>query len=171
MMQISPLMRAWIVTIVFASIGAFSMLHLAPQSEVYWAHVLFYSVITLNTFFSVRLFARIQPENISQLLIDLVLVACYVALALSIGHPLAFAAAALGIFIAAPIKYILMRGLVPYPALLARKITIDLLGTALCASVLGAALLGYEVEAAWVFGAVFALANVYLLAIKPMYRL
>jgi hypothetical protein len=101
-----------------------------------------------------------------------VLVVVYFALGLSIGREWAFPFFALCVFVAAPIKYTLMLGHVPHPEFLKKKLLIDLSGTALCAlALLGAVLLDYPLTSAWALAIIYSLANVYLLFIRPMYRL
>lgn len=166
----SPIVKAWSASIFFSLAGLFSFAFVAPDSEFLLPHVIFYSILTINTFFSVRLFSPIQPKDISQAAIDALLLVLYVATALSIGQSLGFAFFALCIFIAAPLKYSLMLGGVPFKDLLKRKILIDFAGTILCTFVLGASLLGFELESAWALAVIFAVANIHLLFIRPMYR-
>jgi hypothetical protein len=76
------------------------------------------------------------------------------------------------VFVAAPIKYVLMLDHVPHHGFLKRKLLIDLSGTALCAlALLGAVLLGYPLVSAWALAIVYTIANIYHLVINPMYRL
>lgn len=167
----TPTLKAWAVSLGFAVVGLLSAMLLAPQNAFLAPHVAFYATLTLNSFFSIRLFSSIQPRSFSQGIADAGLVVTYVGLAFSIGYPLLFAFFALGVFIAAPPKYALMLGVIPHPRLLKRKILIDIAGTALCALVLAGTLLGYELESAWILASVFALANLYLLLVRPMYTL
>src|SRR3989344_5835049 len=163
--------KALLVTTSFSILGIASLLFSAPSSELVVPHVLFYAVLTVNSYFSVRLFSSIQPSTISQSVADTILVLMYIALAFSIRHPLAFAFFALSVFVAAIPKYALMLEVVPQRMLLKRKIFIDCMGTALCTAVLGGTVLGFELESAWTLAAIFTFANVYLLFIRPMYRL
>lgn len=143
----------------------------APATHFVWPDLLFYIVIVINTFYSVRLFARVAPQSRWQTRVDAVLACAYLALAFSLGHEWAFIFFALVIFIAAPLKYTLMIGHVPHSHLLRKKLVIDLLGTALCAAALvGAIFLNYPLTSAWALAILFTLANIYLLAIKPMYH-
>ncbi len=167
----NPTPKAWFATGVFAITGLWGLLFYATVSDTLWAHVMFYTVLTINSFFSVRLFSRIQPAHVSQYVMDAALVAVYFALAFSIGRPLLFAFFALAVFIVATPKYALMLGKIPHNDLLRRKILIDLTGIAFCALVLAGTLIGYEIESAWTLAIGFTLANVYLLLIRPMYRL
>ncbi len=167
----TPRTRAWLATIVFAIAGACGGLFLAPGSPELVPHALFFCILLVNTFFSIRFYAEIQPRVFSQSLVDTVLAITYVGLGLSIGHPVAFAVAALALFVAAPPKYALMIAHIPHTALLKRKVLIDLVGTVSSAALLIGTLVGYSLIAAWLFAVGFALANVYLLCIQPMYKL
>jgi len=166
-----PTTKAWLATGAFALAGAVSFFVVAPISPYLLPHLIFYAVLVVNTFFSIRFFPRIAPENASQVAIDAVLVFLYLALAASIGRPVQFAFFALCLFIAASTKYPLLLLVIPQTNVLKRKILIDLMGTAACAVVLGATILGYAFGAAWAAAIGFTLANVYLLLIRPMYRL
>ena len=165
--------RAWMAVIGFSLAGIIGFTFVAPDgTRIVWPEILFYALLVLNTFFSVRLFASIMPEDRSQMLVDTVLVVCYIGLALSLGREWAFPFFALCIFVAAPIKYALVVGSVPYSQLLRKKLIIDLLGAALCAfALLGAVFLNYPLTTAWLFATIFALANIYVLVIRPLYRL
>lgn len=162
--------RAWFVVAAFSVLGVAGFMR-APESAFTAPHVLFYTVLVLNTFFSVRLFAAIQPGTLSQYAVDLLLVLTYTALAFSIGDPVGFAFFALCLFAAATPKYAMMLGVVRHDRLLKRKVLIDLCGTIMCTIVLGGTLFGYPLASAWALGGIFAAANVLLLYIRPMYRL
>lgn len=164
--------KARVVTITFALIGTVGWVLLVTDWQIALPLGIFYATITVNTYFSVKLFMSITPpENKLQHIMDLLLVVFYLLLVPSFPYPIAYMFFALCIFITAPIKYALLLNVIPYEHLLKRKILIDLLGTALCASVLGGALLGYPLVSAWVLAIVFLLANIYLLATRPMYKL
>lgn len=167
----SPSAKACFGTGVFSLIGLWALMYRAPQTPELLPHVIFYVVLLINTFFSLRFFAPIQPVNTSQTIIDAACVGAYIAMALSIGFPVAFALSALALFIASPAKYALMLALLPHTAMLRRKILINLLGATASAVLLGITLLGYPLQGAWAFTIAFALANLYLLLINPMYRL
>lgn len=171
MPTIHPTTKAVLVTAVFVAVALWALVYRAPSHPALAPQLLFYAVLVVNTFLSVRFYSKIQPENISQAIVDFVLVVTYLALALSLGRPVEFALAAFVLFAVAPVKYLLMRGLIPYDALLRRKILIDISGTVFCAAVFAGTVAGYPLESAWVLGVGFALANVYHLIIHPMYRL
>ncbi len=167
----NPTVKAWAATAVFSLVGLWTLVYRAPQAPELLPQTIFYAVLVLNTFFSIRFYSALQPKNTSQLFIDAVLVVLYATLALSLGRPVAFAYAALWLFLMAPQKYALMLELIPHTTLLRNKILIDLSGTVLCAAILGATIAGYSLAGAWALAALFALANVYFLLIRPMYRL
>ena len=167
----NPTVKTWTATIAFSLAGLISVLFYASVSPVLLPHVIFYAVLVVNTFFSVRFFSHIAPENKSQFAIDTVLVILYLALASSMGYPFTFAFFALCLFIAASSKYPLLLLVISQTNVLKRKILIDLMGTAACAAVLGATVAGYPLEAAWAAAIGFTLGNVYFLLINPMYRL
>ena len=98
------------------------------------------------------------------------LVVVYFFLALSIGRPLLFEAAGSVLFALATIKYIYLSRDV-HLRIVKRKILIDLLGSILCAASFTNALGGDAGKSAWIQMIVFAVANVYLLAVRPMYRI
>ena len=167
----NPTVRAWVATVAFTAAGIAGYL-LGERTPYLMPHALFYAVLVLNTFFSIRLFARIAPETVAQKAIDAALVASYFALALSIGDAWLFLLAALVLFVFAPVKYVLMLGSVPHLLYLRKKLLLDLSGTFMSAAALiGALLLADPLQSAWAMTIVFTLANIYLLAIRPMYRL
>ncbi|MBP9757912.1 MAG: hypothetical protein KBD06_04895 [Candidatus Pacebacteria bacterium] len=162
--------RALGATLLFAAVGFWSVLFHNVPWEFSVPHIIFYTVLTINTYFSVRFYTAFTPESTFQSAIDFALVAAYIALGLSIGIPLAFAFFALLIFTLAPSKYAHMLGTTPYDATLRKKILIDLLGTLMCVLVLGVTIAGLQLKAAWMLAILFTLANIYLLLIRPMYR-
>lgn len=167
----SPALRAFVVTAGFSAAGVYALLFRAPLAPELLPQIIFFVTLLVNTFFSVRFYARIQPKDSSQMIIDVLLVVSYIALALSIGRAIEFSIAALILFGLAPMKYVLMLGKVPHRALLRRKIRIDTSGTILCVFLLAATLAGYGFAGMWVTTMIFLAANIYLLKFKPMYQL
>ena len=165
----TPKLRAPGATIFFAAAGLWSVLFYSGPLEYRVPHIIFYTVLTLNTYYSIHFFSHVTPKSQFQNGIDLVLAAAYVALALSIGDPLSFSLRALLVFTVAPAKYAHMLGRTPYDGTLRRKILIDLLGTFLCFVVLALTINGLALQAAWILAGLFSVANVYLLWMRPMY--
>ncbi|HYF12680.1 MAG TPA: hypothetical protein VD928_00035 [Candidatus Paceibacterota bacterium] len=169
--RISPAIKALLIVVIFGVAGFFGWY--TSDEEGKWAlpFVIFYGVLTLNSFFSIRFFSSITPpEDLFQRSIDAILVFLYLLLAYVIYEPDYFFPIALLLFIVATSKYVFLIGKIPYPKTLERKITIDSLGILLCVFVLSIAIMGYPNFAAWTLAIVFGLANVYLLLIDPMYE-
>lgn len=165
----TPKTRARAATVLFAFVGLWSVLFNNVPWEFTVPHGLFYAVLTLNTYFSILFHSQFTPDSRFQTFIDLALVASYIALALSIGVPVAFSFCAVLIFAIAPAKYAHAIGHTPYDKTLRRKVLIDHLGTVGSVIVLGLTLAGLQLKAAWILAILFTLANIYLLIIRPMY--
>src|SRR3989344_8281373 len=167
----NPTVKTWTATIAFSIAGTISALFYSTVSPFLLPHFIIYAVLVVNTYFSIRFWSALQPQDSRQLLIDAVLVAAYLTLAFSMGEPTYFPLALAALFVLATFKYVLMRGRTSYGAVVERKIRIDALGALSCAVLISGMLLGYALEATWLFAIGFAIANVYLLFIRPMYRL
>lgn len=131
----------------------------------------YYAVLVLNTFFSIRAFAAITPKNTVQGVFDGVLALIYIALACSFGSVLQFSAFSFVLFALAIGKYAHLNTLIARKNFLRRKMRINGLGALLSAVAFVTALMGFSTLAAWMLFVFFALANVYLLGINPMYRM
>lgn len=166
-----PLIKTWLITIGILAIALWTLLFRAPLSSVLFPETIFLAVLVLNTFYSVRLYAAIQPDDIAQAIVDVVLVVVYIWLTLSLGTHVEYFLVATLLFVAATPKYMLMRGKIPYDALLRRKVKIDTTGIVMCALCLAIAYSGHSFLAAWIHAGTFTIANIYLLWIRPMYVL
>ena len=169
--MINPAAKSVLATSAFSLAGIISVLFYSVVSPFLLPHSIIYALLVLNTYFSIRFWSALQPQDSRQFLIDAILVLAYLALAFSMGEPAYFAFAAFTLFALATFKYVLMRGRTPYEAVVERKTGIDALGALACAVLVLGMFLGYPLEATWLFAIGFTLANVYLLLIKPMYRL
>jgi hypothetical protein len=173
--SLHPRVKAMIITAIFILAGIMGGFFADTQlGDIYLLPplLIFYAVLTLNTYISIVLFSGITPMHDGpQRFIDFILFALYLTLAFALQNPIMFFVILLFIFIVAPIKYMLLLGRIPHPRLLKKKVLIDLLGTLMSACVLAIALLGYVSTAAWLLAGLFSLANVLLLIVNPMYRL
>jgi hypothetical protein len=124
----------------------------------------------MNTYFSIRFFSAFAPASLFQSVLDGALLCLYLVLAVSLGTSVLFPYCVVVIFTLAPIKYLHMLGKTPYDRTVRKKIAIDLAGTLLGVCVLGIALAGGALIAAWTLALLFLLANFYLMFIRPMYR-
>ncbi|MBX4211090.1 hypothetical protein KW783_03935 [Candidatus Parcubacteria bacterium] len=134
--------------------------------------IIFYVVLLVNTFFSIRLFARFIPKNnMVQNSIDTALALFYIILAFSIRSVSFFTFVLFFFFLVATTKYILLRTIVHEPRLLRRKILINSLTAFMAVVALVGIQTGWSRQTAWSLVTVFSLANIVFLAIIPMYRL
>lgn len=159
-----------LATVLFAGAGVAGL----ALSSADWAArapvALFYATLVVNTWFSIRFFSRLPPTDRDESLIDGILTVLYLALAFAIGRTIPFLAIATLLFVAAVSKYALLRGVVPFPRTLRRKMFIDFLGVLLCLAALLGAVAGFEMESAWALALAFLAANIFLLLVRPMYR-
>lgn len=132
---------------------------------------IFFVLLVINTYPSVQLFSSIVPQDDGRhALIDMLIAFVYFTIAVSLGQPQQFALCTLVLFLIAAGKYSMMFYEIPHHHLVQRKVRVDLLGALLCAGVLEAMVLGYSLPASWAMTIIFALANVYVLLINPLYR-
>jgi len=164
--------RALFATALFTAAGI-----LAWPLFVYDWHIslpleIFYALLVVNAYPSVRLFSSIVPqEDGRHALADIILAISYLFIAASIGQPPQFALCTLVMFLIAAAKYTLMLYDIPHPHLLQRKIRADLLGALMCAGILALMNLGWVYYAAWGMTLIFTVASVYVLAVKPLYKI
>jgi len=163
--------KAYLVTGFFILVLIASLLWNNSKLQDGLPLIIFYLVITLNTFFSVNLFSSLVPiDNLAQNLIDGILIICYVALAFTISNPLLFAVCVTALFAIATLKYLLLLPILNQPRLLKRKILIDISGIILGLAAVAGILAGYSFYTCWIMTTLFTLANICLLFIWPMYR-
>lgn len=163
--------KAYAATAAFFGAGLFGWFFLVSDWRASLPLAVFYTVLLVNTFFSIRLFAGLSSAGgAAEWAIDGILVFLYFALALNLSSALRFEFIALFIFIFATAKYVFLLGVVPHPILLKRKIIVDLLGVLACALAAGTAVGEYATESAWAFAGVFTIANFLLFFVWPLYR-
>lgn len=159
-----------VATILFTAAGIIGFL-LSPAD---WPTILpgaiFYAVLVVNTWFSIRFFSNLPPVERDESVIDGILTVLYVALAFALGRTIPFIAIAVVLFAFAVPKYALLLRLIDFPHTLRRKMVFDTLGTLLCVAALIGALAGYPLESLWALAIVFTIANLILLTVWPMYR-
>jgi len=137
-----------------------------------WPLVVFYTVLLINTYFSIRSFASITPkEHLGQKLIDAALVACMLLMVLNFNSIINFTLIATLLFIVATLKYVFLARLAGYSKLLYMKIRIDTLGILFCFLAAVGTLWGYGKQVSMIWSLGFILANVYVLWLKPHYDL
>lgn len=163
--------QAALASAAFASAGLVGFLR-APWAETSALLAGYYAVLVINSFFSIKTLATISPSSLVQMCFDGVLVAVYILLALSIGSVVLFCVCSMALFLIANVMYAhLYRRVSERRRFIAHKMRINALGIALSLGALLIAVAGHRVYAAWTLCVLYALANVYLLGINPMYRL
>ncbi len=162
--------REVVATILFTAAGIVGLV-LSPAD---WPTVLpgaiFYAVLVVNTWFSIRFFSNLPPIERDESVIDGILTVLYIALAFALGRTLQFISIATLLFAFAVPKYALLLRLIDFPLTLKRKMVFDTLGTLLCVAALIGMLVGFPMESLWALAIIFALANLILLTVWPMYR-
>lgn len=168
----SPIHRASLAAVIFAIAGVANFIsgHVW-QEPVGIALFAFYALLILNTFFSIRFFSSLVPSDDTQKIVDSILFLVYIALAFSMDNEIVFLIIVTSLFLVASLKYVLLLKHTAYRKVLSRKIRLNLIGATACGAAIVGSLLGHTLESAWVLSVVFGLANVYLLFIRPMYRL
>lgn len=170
--MINSRIKAFAVTGFFCLMLGVSLLWKNPQWQTGLPLIIFYLVLTLNTYFSIKLFSTLIPEeNFGQHLIDIILVINYSGLAFAITNALLFAIGVIFLFTIATLKYLFLLPHLPHPRLLKRKILIDIGGIILGLAALVGIIIGYSSYSTWGMAILFTLANILLLFIRPMYRL
>lgn len=165
-------LKAWAVTLCLAVLGAYFLFTNTLDWKTSAPLVIFYAVITINTFFSIKVFSSlISPQEKIQWMIDIFLLLCYAAMAYYLQNPLKFALFAAILFAIATIKYSSQLGKINCPNLLKYKIIIDGLGTLSCVLAVGGMIFGYVEISAWTWSILFVLANLFIFFIKPLYVL
>ena len=130
----------------------------------------FYCLLIVSTFFSVRFFMQITPlRDWRQQLMNVLLLAIFVLLATRFDDPLTFIILVALLFSLATVKYILLAWVIEDELALSQKILVDSLGTAVSILVILGVAAGYEVLAIFGGGIIFLLANIYIIVIKPIY--
>lgn len=171
MNRFSPQTKTISATIFFIVAGLIGLMRVT-EWDASVPLIIFYAVITLNTYYSVKLFTDIVREHtVLQDLVDVILVCLYVYLAWNFSNPFIFSVTVLSLFIVATTKYILLFGKIPHINLLKRKISIDSAGIAMGIIAVTIMIYGNPTYGSWFLAAVFGVANSILLYIKPMYRI
>ncbi len=162
------------MTVGFLSIiGIISFVNSLNVLEVSLPLFIFYIILMINTYFSLKLFLAIIPTHIfEQKMMDVLLIISYILLAFSFKYALLFSYLLTLFFILATLKYALfVKHNEKHPRLLRRKIVVNILGTLLSLLTLGGILLGYETYSLWFLPIVFLFANIVIFFISPLYKL
>lgn len=134
-----------------------------------WPLLGFYTLLLINTFFSIRCFSSIAPRQaVAQIVTDCALVALYVYLAFQFANVTRFLWVSVVLFLVAILRHALMLQTPNYVKLLTRKMLLNLLAAAGCGAALVGVAVGLPQSLVWWLGG-FLLANIYILLMSKMY--
>lgn len=167
-----PSSKALFWSIVFLVIGVVSWIVLVKDAVTSLPLGIFYLILLVNTYYSIKLFSSITPkDNKLNNFFDILLGLVYVSMALHLNMPLHFVFLDLLLFIIATTKYTFLINKIDYLPLLKKKILVDLAGCMLCTLTLGGMILGYISYSSWFMAIVFGIANVILFLVWPLYKI
>lgn len=160
------------ITITYVAVGIISVLQLVKNWGESLPLIIFYFLILVNTHFSVSFFLSIIPQRGGlQKLINTALLLIYPGLAITFDKPLNFTLIAALLFTLATIKYILLAEESPFRKILWKKVLIETMGILACILTIFGILIGYSILATSLWTFCFLVANIYLLSIRPLYKL
>ncbi|MBM3256768.1 MAG: hypothetical protein FJY98_00345 [Candidatus Liptonbacteria bacterium] len=169
----TPPKKAALATTIFSLAGVASILATVTHWGASSPLIIFYALLMVHTFFSVRCFSAFTPEdNKAQNFIDVVLALVYFGLAFTLSTPSYFTVATGLLFSISILKYSHLMGLTRNPAaliLLYRKIRAQALGTTLVLFVLLGILAGYSSQAILAGVIAFCLLSINYLFLNPLY--
>ncbi|TSC82453.1 MAG: hypothetical protein G01um101420_286 [Parcubacteria group bacterium Gr01-1014_20] len=163
---------ATVMTLIYTLLGLVSIFYMVDDWLVSLPIVVFYFLILVSTHLSVSFFLSIIPEHsYIQKVINGALLVIYFILAFNLNHPLNFMIVTALLFSVSTIKYLLMVEENPHKKLLWRKVSVQTLGTIACILTILGILSGYALisTSLWLF--CFIIANIYIISIKPLYRI
>ncbi|MFA6459416.1 MAG: hypothetical protein WCV79_03420 [Candidatus Paceibacterota bacterium] len=170
-MKFSPKTKAAtvtsILTIFFAGVLVVEKIDLLDALPF----ILFYVMLLLHTYYSIRNFSEIPYEDVKTLFVDGVLVCFYVIMVLCMGDPVFFCILLSTFFVLAALKYVILLGHTEYVSSLKRKIIIDAMGAILGLVTLFVMYAGYVTVGWWFLVSVYLIATVYCFLISPLYTL
>lgn len=134
-----------------------------------WPLLGFYTLLVINTFFSIRCFSSIAPRpTVAQIVTDCALVALYLILAFQFTHATRFLWVSIALFLVSVLRHALMLFVPGYVTVLTRKILLNLLGAAGCCVALAGVAVGFPHMLVWLFLG-FLVANIYILLMSELY--
>lgn len=136
--------------------------------------LILYAGLVINTYFSIRCFSSITPENDNMAkIVDIGLAVLYFVLASAFNNIQNFLMVAVFLFELAVIKYImLLRISAPeHRNLVQKKILLDMLGVISSSLALTLTLLGYSFFPIWFLALLLLSADIYLIILVPFYKI
>lgn len=163
---------ATIMTLIYTLLGLIGIFFRVEDWSVSLPIVIFYFLILVSTHLSVSFFLSIIPEHsYIQKVINGALLVIYFILAFNLNDPLNFMIVTALLFSVSTIKYLLMVEENPHKKLLWRKVSVQTLGTIACILTILGILSGYALISTSLWLLCFIIANIYIISIKPLYRI
>ncbi len=164
--------RRALATVVVFGLWGVGAAYFILDWQTAWPLVLFYALLILNSYYSVRAFASITPrEHLGQQGMDILLCLWLALLPLNFNTPLNFVLLMSMLFVTATLKYVLLLPVAGYSRLLYAKIRVDTLGILLCFLALLGILWGYAFWTTVLWSLIFFISNIYVLWWEPHYHL
>lgn len=165
--------KAMLATAAFTVIGIIFAFTVKNPAYALPALIL-YAGLVINTYFSIRCFSSITPENYSmQDVVDIMLGVLFISLATAFNNIQNFLTIGLFLFELAVVKYVLLLRTagVGYHALIRKKILLEMLGVISGSLGLTLALFGYSFASIWFLALLLLGANIYLILLRPFYKI
>lgn len=170
MSKFQSTLAATIMTIGLLGFAVFMAQGEAENQLLRTALVILYCLLIINTFFSVRFFMQITPlRDWRQQLMNTLLLVIYILLATKFDEPLTFVILIALLFSMATVKYILLAWVIQEKLVLQKKILVDAFGTIVSILVVLGVAGGYEILAIFIGGAIFLIADIYVITVKSIY--
>jgi len=167
-----PDLKAFLTCAAFTVFFIVGLMISKQTSDILTPLSIFFLILIVNTYFSIKLFAQLTPmSDHVQNLMDALLVVLYALLAYGLRNALLFTSILTIVFVVATFKYVLLKRVIDHPRLLKNKTWIDATGVLMCLIAVCGTFFGYEVLTSWFLAIVFGVANIFLLFVKPMYRI
>ncbi len=132
--------------------------------------VVFFCILTINTFFSIRYFHPFEPaRSRSQWLINSILIFLYLLLETSFNDPLRYTIILTILFAIATVKYLALRKTLGTDTTIERKIRVDSYATLVGVVAVIGMFIGVQWVISWTLAIGNIVANIYLLWANPLY--
>lgn len=164
--------KALIVTTVMTLVGATIVVFALRDWTFALPSFLFYLLLLVNTFFSIRCFSTITPPSIEQSTVDLTLLLLYFVMASTFGNPFFFLLSNVAMFAVATLKYSLLLGKTSHDTQLRYKIIMDGIGTISATFCLLITILLEHTHpqlGLWIWTIGFIFGNAYVFFVRPLY--
>ena len=156
-------------TVVFTAAAVTGSLCTVRDGAESWPLMGFYTILVINTFFSIRCFSSIPSrQSLPQIATDGTLVALYLYLAFQFADVRQFLWVSVALFLLAILRHAFLLRTPGYVKLLTRKMFLNLLAAVGCGAALVGVAVGLPQPLVWWLGG-FLLANIYILLMSKMY--